>query len=371
MKTHAKEDLLAREINKNMDKNCAELDQKLKDRFHHLNHKISLVIKQAEKSRNGRGENGDQLNRILGQMDLSLKHLEELEGRIKGPEKKKEDDPTALSFIQKFRQEKPVRKYFRKIRMAGTAEEVDDFGYDPVFWDMVEPVFEFLYKKYWRITTIGVKNIPYSGPVLLVANHSGMLPYDGGMISFAVLKEHPANRKARFLADDFVSRLPIVAPFVAKWGMPRACPENAERLLLQGELVGVFPEGLKGIGKEFRYRYRVQRFGRGGTIRLLVRTRAIAIPVAVVGAEEIHPIIARADFISRFTGIPITPIPASLIPLPTKWTITFGEPIHYDQYTEKDLDDEILINQLNEELRAKVQGMILDALKKRRSIFFG
>jgi len=371
MKTHTQEDRLARELNKTAAKNYAELDRKLKDRFHNLNHKISLAIKQAEKSRGGRGENGEQLNRILGQMDLSLKHLEELEGRIKGTDKKKEDDPTSLSLFQKFRQEKPVRKYIRKIRMIGTAEEVDDFGYDPVFWDLVEPIFEFFYKKYWRITAIGIKNIPYSGPALLVSNHSGMLPYDGAMISIAVLKEHPANRKARFLAEDFVSRWPLMAPFVAKWGMPRACPENAERLLRQGELVGVFPEGLKGIGKEFRYRYRVQRFGRGGTIRLLVRTRAPAIPVAVVGAEEVHLIIARADFLSRFTGIPITPIPASLIPLPTKWTIQFGEPIHYDQYTEKDLDDDILINQLNEELRARVQGMILEGLKKRRSIFFG
>ncbi|MDD5224009.1 MAG: 1-acyl-sn-glycerol-3-phosphate acyltransferase [bacterium] len=371
MKKHPKKDLLAREIDKSMDKNCAELDRKLDHQFQNLNQKISQAIRQAGKTRSSQGGNEDRVARIITQLDQSLKHLEELDARVKGAEKNNEKEPGALSLVRKYRQGNPVRDYIRKIRMAGTSEEVDDFGYDPVFWDMVEPVFEFLYKKYWRITTIGIENIPYSGPALLVSNHSGMLPYDGGMISFAVLKEHPANRKARFLAEDFVSRMPMVAPFIAKWGMPRACPENAERLLRQGELVGVFPEGLKGIGKEFRYRYRVQRFGRGGTIRLLVRTKSPAIPVAVVGAEEIHPIIARADFISRFTGIPITPIPASLIPLPTKWTIRFGEPIHYDQYTEKDLEDEILVNQLNEELRAKVQSMILEGLKKRRSIFFG
>ena len=133
--------------------------------------------------------------------------------------------------------------------------------------------------------------------------------------------------------------LPVLAPMLSKSGSVRANPENAERLLRQGELLGVFPEGVKGVGKHFRERYKLARFGRGGFVRIALRTGAPIIPCAVVGAEEIHPVIGKADWVGRPFGLPYFPLtptfpwlgPLGVVPLPTKWSIDFGEPIDLER----------------------------------------
>ena len=217
------------------------------------------------------------------------------------------------------------------------------------------------------------------GAGLIVANHSGVLPYDGLMINVAVRHEHPARRDCRMLALDMFALLPFLAPLLAKSGAVRASQENGERLLRRGELVGVFPEGVKGVGKRFKERYKLARFGRGGFVRLALRTGAPIIPCAVVGAEEIHPVLAKADWIGRPLGFPYFPItptfpllgPLGVVPLPTKWSLDFGDPIPMEAYGPDAAEDPILVNRLSEQVRGTVQRMIDGRLARRRSIWFG
>ena len=225
----------------------------------------------------------------------------------------------------------------------------------------------------------GIENVSHQGRTLLVANHSGVLPYDASMIKIAIYNEHPSRREVRFLVDDFVFHFPFLGTFMNRIGGVRACPENAERLLGQEELVSVFPEGIKGISKPFKERYQLQRFGRGGVIRLALKTKSPIIPVAVVGAEEIHPLIYKSSVLARPLGLPFIPFtptfpalgPLGAIPLPTKWTIVFGKPIPFDQYSHEDEHDGILINRETERLREVIQTMVFDELKERKSVFFG
>lgn len=270
-------------------------------------------------------------------------------------------------------------KAWRFYTLFGRSMNVDDFGLDPRFEELVNPIFEFLYSRWWRIEVSGLENVPSQGRGLLVANHSGMLPYDGGMIKHAIRTHHPAHREVRPLVEDFVYHFPFLGSLMARMGGVRACQENAQRLLEKDELAVVFPEGVKGIGKYYRQRYQLQRFGRGGFVKLCLRTGAQIIPTAVVGAEEIHPIIARADFLARPLKIPLVPITptwpllglAGLIPLPTKWTIHFGRPIDLRSYGKAALDDELLINKITADVRTQIQELIYEQLKKRRSVFFG
>ena len=188
------------------------------------------------------------------------------------------------------------------------SDEVDEFGYDPAYERRVLPLFELLYDKYFRVEVHGIDRVPARGRCLLVANHSGALPLDGVMLRLAVRREHPQRRDVRWLAEDGIFHLPFLGNFTNRVGAVRACQENAERLLEHETLVVVFPEGTKGIGKLFRDRYKLQRFGRGGFVKLCLRTRTPIVPVAIVGGEETHPMLARIEYLTKAIGIPYIPV---------------------------------------------------------------
>jgi 1-acyl-sn-glycerol-3-phosphate acyltransferase len=269
---------------------------------------------------------------------------------------------------------------WRDVAMRDRSDVVDEFGRDPNVSARTLPLLDFLYKTYFRVTTRGLGHIPDEGRALIVANHSGTLPYDGAMIMHAVKQEHSARRDVRPLVEDFVFHFPYLGTLMNRIGGVRACPENAERLLAQDQLVAVFPEGIKGIGKLFRERYQLQRFGRGGFIKLALTCDAPIIPTAVVGAEEIHPMLTRITWLARSVGIPYIPVtptfpalgPLGLVPLPTKWFIAFGEPLYFNaEYGAEGANDRILVNRLAEQVRARIQAMIDELLKERKSVMFG
>jgi len=267
----------------------------------------------------------------------------------------------------------------KKIRKAMQANEVDDYGMDRDFEMAIKPFFDFVYSKYFRVTVEGIENIPSEGRCLLVSNHSGVIPIDGAMLKVAIMNDHPAKRELRFLVDDFVFHFPFMGTLMNRIGGVRACPENAERLLNSGEIVSVFPEGIKGISKLFKDRYKLERFGRGGVIRLAMKTKSPITPVAVIGAEEIYPLMFKSHILARPLGLPFIPItplfpllgPLGALPLPTKWTIHFGKTISYENATAQDVNDGILINKETESLRQTIQQMVKDGLAKRKSVFGG
>jgi 1-acyl-sn-glycerol-3-phosphate acyltransferase len=271
-----------------------------------------------------------------------------------------------------------LRKWGR-MGLRNRSEEVDEFGYDPVYEQKVLPLFDFLYDKYFRVEVYGVERVPEEGRCLLVANHSGTLPFDGMMLRRAVRREHPQHREVRWLAEDGIFHFPFLGSFTNRVGAVRACQENAERLLDQQALVAVFPEGVKGIGKLFKERYRLQRFGRGGFIKLGLRTRTPVVPVAIVGGEETHPMLSRVDYLTRALGIPYLPVtptfpwlgPLGLLPAPAKWKIFFGEPVDLQRYGAESADDELLVGRLTEQVRTTIQEMLDRAVGERRSVWFG
>jgi 1-acyl-sn-glycerol-3-phosphate acyltransferase len=272
-----------------------------------------------------------------------------------------------------------IARAWSAVYFSWHSEEVDEFGYDPKFLRTILPALEFLYTMWWRVEASGVENVPETGPALVVANHSGVLPWDGLMVNLAIRHEHPAGRQCRMLALDMFALLPFLAPLLAQSGAVRANQENGERLLRRGELVGVFPEGVKGVGKPFKDRYRLARFGRGGFVRLALRTGAPIVPCAVVGAEEIHPKIASMDWLGKPIGLPYLPItptfpllgPLGFVPLPTKWSIDFADPIPMDAFGPEGAEDPILVNRLSEQVRSTVQRMVDSRLARRRSVWFG
>ena len=272
-----------------------------------------------------------------------------------------------------------ISRKWGRTALRNRSEDFDDFGLDPGFERRVLPAVEFLYKTYFRTTVEGVDNVPAEGRCIIVANHSGALPLDGPMLRTALRLEHAQKRDLRWLAEDFVYYLPFAGVFMNRVGAVRACPENAERLLEKESLVAVFPEGVHGIKKLFRERYHLQRFGRGGYIRLCLRMGAPIVPCAIIGAEESSPLLYRLEGLTELLGLPYFPItptfpflgPVGLLPAPTKWRMRFGEPIHFDSYGPEAADDHVLVNRLSERVRSAIQAMLDSGLRERRSVWFG
>ncbi len=273
-----------------------------------------------------------------------------------------------------------VREAIRFLGRRVTGQyEIDEFGFDAEITEKVfAPLIRPLYRHYWRAEWRDVENVPAEGPALLVGNHSGTVPIDAVVMRFGLLEHHPAHRHVRLLAADLAFRMPVVGTMARKMGATLACDEDATRLLSSGELVGVFPEGYKGVGKGYRNRYRLQRFGRGGFVEIALRTGAPIVPVAIVGSEEIYPMIANAKLLARLGGVPYFPItplfpwfgPLGLIPLPSKWIVRFGEPIDTKSFGPDAYQDAMLVFELTDRVRDTIQQMLHKNLMERRSVFF-
>jgi 1-acyl-sn-glycerol-3-phosphate acyltransferase len=254
---------------------------------------------------------------------------------------------------------------------------VDEYGFDPEVTERflltaLRPIAE----KWFRVEVRGIENIPTDGGALVVSNHSGTVPVDGLMTGVAI--HDRTGRHLRPLGADLVFRLPVVGEIARKGGATLACNDDAERMLSGGELVGVWPEGFKGIGKPYSERYKLQRFGRGGFVSAAMRTGVPIVPCSVVGAEEIYPLVGNLPSLARLLGVPYIPItpffpllgPLGLLPLPSKWLIEFGEPIRTDSYDAGAADDPMLVFNVTDQVRETIQQTLYTLLMQRRSVFY-
>ena len=253
---------------------------------------------------------------------------------------------------------------------------VDEYGFDPEVTERfliasLRPIAE----KWFRIEVRGIENIPTEGGALVVSNHSGTIPVDGLMTMVSIHDQ--TGRFLRPLGADLVFKLPLVSEMARKAGATLACNEDAERMLRGGELVGVWPEGFKGIGKPYADRYKLQRFGRGGFVGAALRTGVPIVPLSVVGAEEIYPLVGNVPSLARLLGVPYIPItpffpalgPLGLVPLPSKWILEFGEPIRTDEYDEHAAEDPMLVFNVTDQVRETIQQTLYQLLMQRTSVF--
>lgn len=265
----------------------------------------------------------------------------------------------------------------QQLAKRGAEYSVDEFGFDAEWTESLLPLFEILYRDYWRIETTGIENVPASGRGLLVGNHAGVLPWDGTMIKTAIFVKHPQPRHVRALVASLFMGMPMLSWFLRRTGQTVGHPDDTRRLLERDQLVLVFPEGVRGTGKLFADRYRLRRFGRGGFVSTAIRAGAPIIPVSVVGSEEIYPMIGDVSPVAKALGLPYFPVTPfwpwlgalGMIPLPSKWRIQFHPVVHTEEYPAEAADDQNLVMTLSDQVRETIQQGIFDNLKLRRGVF--
>lgn len=228
-----------------------------------------------------------------------------------------------------------------------------------------------LYRVWWRVEATGLERIPASGPVVLVANRAGTpLPYDAFMLAVALAVDHPAARRARPLVERWMLRLPVVGATLSALGAEPATVARLRRLLAADEAAIVFPEGRDAVGRPFDHRYRLARFGHTPLLRAAVEAGAAIVPVAVVGSEEAQPV-WRLPRPVRALGLPSIPVTPTLVPLPTKWRLHVGVPLDTaGGSAAARARDARQLAQLSTQLRERLQGLVSEAVGRRRGLFF-
>jgi len=256
-------------------------------------------------------------------------------------------------------------------RLAEMLPRHDEWGYSPRDVQFFT-VLAYLLYRYFRPTVTGVENLP-AGRVLIVPNHSGQLPLDGIVVGMACLLEAEPPRICRAMVERWFPTVPYVNVYLTRAGAVLGDPVNCRNLLERDNAIIVFPEGARGSGKTWWHKYELQRFGRG-FIRLALQTNTPIVPVSVVGAEESIVSLYNVEPLARLLGMPYFPIPAllpllgplSLLPLPTRFYVDFGEPMYFEGRHD---DEDEVIDGKAEAVRMKVQSMVDARRAERESIF--
>jgi 1-acyl-sn-glycerol-3-phosphate acyltransferase len=251
----------------------------------------------------------------------------------------------------------------------------NEFGFDPFglsrkSLEAAMTVARLVYRYYFRAECHGIENLPASGRVVLVSNHSGQLPFDALVIGSACFLEPPQPRLVRAMVEFFVPTVPFASYLFARWGQITGTPENCRRLLAADEAVLVFPEGARGISKSFSKRYQLAEFG-SGFMRLALEAGAPIVPVAVIGAEEQAPAM-NMKLLAKLLGVPafpIVPYPpfVAAVPLPVKYRVYFGEPMRFTGDPDDDDDD---LAERVKTVKNRIESMIHMGLRGRKHVFW-
>ncbi len=259
----------------------------------------------------------------------------------------------------------------RRVPMPTAAGGVDPFGLDPAWAKYAVGIAAFFHRFYFRTTVRGVERVPH-GRVLLISNHSGQFPLDAMLIGACMFLDAEPPRFIRSMVEKWTQTLPFVGTTFSRVGQVVGVPENARRLLELGEAIVVFPEGARGISKPFRERYRLTEFGLG-FMRLALETETPIVPISVIGAEEQFISFGNSDLLAKALGMPSFPlipqwlVPGGQMPLPTKYRVTFGEPMSFDGDPD---DDDAIIEEKVGQVKGTIQSMLNRGLKERKSIFW-
>lgn len=238
----------------------------------------------------------------------------------------------------------------------------DAWGYNTESAKVALSLMKYVYKDYFRVQAFGIENVPADGRVLIIPNHSGQLPLDGILIGYALATRENNPRAARAMIERFFPTVPFLGNMLNSVGAVIGDPNNCSRMLDNDEAVIVFPEGIRGSGKLYRDRYKLQRFG-NGFMHLAMKHKTPIVPVGVVGCEETMPAVYNIAPLAKMLGVPYIPV-TSPVPLPAKVSLHFGKPLYFDE-----VDTEEEVTQQVEKVKNEIRALINEGLTKRESVF--
>ncbi len=252
----------------------------------------------------------------------------------------------------------------------------DDWGLDLDYIRAWGPWLAFLRRVYWRIDFEGMENIPPAGRALFISNHRGFMPLDAVMHLSLVLTH--AHRVVRFIIIPGLLKFPFLCNFLTKLGGVVASQRNANLLFAQGNIVGTFPEGIRGTFQPYKSTYRLRSFTKSAFAKMAIENQAPIIPAAVIGHSEIFPIIGRINwsYVTKEFDWPYFPIAPPfpflpVVPNPTKWHVRILKPVTLEGLKPEDAENEKLVREFSRYVQDIMQKNIDQMVSRRKSVLWG
>lgn len=223
-----------------------------------------------------------------------------------------------------------------------------------------------LYRSYFKVRVFGQENVKDT-PYLVVGNHTGQIPLDGMLVTLAFAMDISPPRVLRAMVERFLAQMPFLGDLTAQTGSILGDRANCEYLLDHGESILIFPEGVRGISKNTPDYYNLKSFSLG-FYRIALQKRTPILPICIIGAEEMFPLVFHAKKIASMLNIPSLPISANFLPLPSPIDIYIGEEIAIpesmnSESTDKEIKEHVF------QLETTIKKMIVHGLAHRRPFF--
>ena len=213
-------------------------------------------------------------------------------------------------------------------------------------------------RRYFDVRVHGIEHVPERGGAMLVGNHSGGVALDAAMVIASTFFDMPTPRLAQGMAEKFINLVPFAAQWSYRTGNFTGLPEHATKLLGDGRLLMVFPEGARGTAKLYPERYSLVDFGTG-FMRLALQTHVPIVPFAFLGGGEAIPTVYNAKTLGKLLGAPYVPFTPYLfpIPLPVRLDLVYGEPMRFEGTGNED-DEHVqgYVDQVKERIASMIES---------------
>lgn len=177
-----------------------------------------------------------------------------------------------------------------------------------MLYEILKPLAVFLMRLYFRLEARGAEQVPQTGPLLLVSNHSSVL--DPPLVGGASPRQLSFLAKAELFDIPLLGRLirALNARPVRREGSDARALKTALKVLEEGRALLVFPEGTRGPEGTLRE-------AKPGAGMLAVLSGAVVVPVLITGSGRALP-------------------KGAAFPRPAKAIVRFGPPMRFKTTAE-------------------------------------
>ena len=246
------------------------------------------------------------------------------------------------------------------------------FGYDCQTLAKIERLLNFLFCDWWKVAIHNLERLPKFGPALVVGHNSGLIPWTGLMLLFALMRSKEQARKLNIIADmSWVADERFYA-FLVQIGFVPYSANNLKHLFSKGEMAIIFPELNGGEDKTFSERYRLREFDWTQFLPA-IQAQVPIFPLATLGADEAIPAFLNIEKLSKLLSLPAFPVtpffpwlpsPVNLASFPVRWKMEVMKPLKYEMPETDNVEGRHDLEEMAKNLALQAEGEIQAELNR-------